>query len=274
MNKRPPRAITNEAIETYARDGVVHLKGMFDSAWVEQLRAQAEQDMSAPGDMKHELAESGDPGRFFTDTFLWPRNPEFKTFVFESPAAEVAGTIMDSSKINIVFDQLLIKEPETRQRTVWHHDLTYWPIKGAQVCTLWLALDPVTAETGAAEFVKGSHLWGQRYGPIAFRPGLDYAEDLPPVPDIEAMRGELEILQFEFEPGDCTLHHGLTVHGAPGNASGSLRRRAHVTRWAGDGVVYDPRPGIQPMLWDPAIEPGAPLDCDLWPEVWHRQKVA
>ncbi len=270
MNRHPPRAVTQAEIETYARDGVVHLKGMFDAEWVEHLRAQAERDMSTPGKMKHELAESGDPGRFFTDTFLWPRYPEFKTYVTESPAAELAGTVMGASKINIVFDQLLIKEPKTRQPTVWHHDLTYWPIKGAQVCTLWLALDPVTKETGSVEFVKGSHLWGQRYAPIAFRPDLDYGEDLPPVPDIEAMRDELEFLQFEFEPGDCTLHHGMMVHGAPGNTSGTQRRRAHVTRWAGDDVVYDPRPGIQPMLWDPPIELGAPLDCDLWPEIWRR----
>ena len=118
--------------------------------------------------------------------------------------------------------------------------------------------------------MKGSHLWGERYAPIAFRPDLDYAEDLPKVPDIDAMRERLEILQFEFEPGDCTVHHGLMVHGAPGNATEACRRRAHVTRWAGDNVVYDPRPGIQPMLWDPDLAAGAPLDCELWQQVWTR----
>ena len=274
MNQEPLRAITEDELETYARDGVVHLKGLFDPEWIAHLCEQADRDMRTPGEMKHELAEKDDPGRFFTDTFLWPRYPEFRSFVFDSPAAEVAGTVMHASRINIVFDQLLIKEPKTRQRTVWHHDLTYWPIRGDRVCTLWIALDPVTPETGAAEFVKGSHLWGQRYAPVAFRPEIDYAEDLPPVPDIEARRGELEILQFSFEPGDCTVHHGMTLHGAPGNASKVQRRRAHVSRWAGDGVVYDPRPGIQPMLWDPELAPGAPLDCDLWPEVWSRPLAA
>lgn len=274
MNKKPARAITQAEIETYARDGVVHLKNMFDADWVEHLRDQAEKDMSEPGEMKHELAGSGDTGRFFNDTFLWPRNPEFKSYVFESPAAELAGTVMASSRINIVFDQLLIKEPSTQQKTVWHQDVTYWPILGQKVCTLWLALDPVTARTGAVEFVKGSHLWGQRYGPIAFRADLDYAEDLPPVPDIEAKRRDLDLLQFEFAPGDCTIHHGMMVHGAPGNASDTQRRRAHVTRWAGDGVVYNPRPGIQPMLWEPPIKAGDALDCDLWPEIWRRKKAA
>ena len=56
---------------------------------------------------------------------------------------------------------------------------------------------------------------------------------------------------------------------AGGNRSQNVRRRAYATRWAGDEVVYDPRPNIQSMLWDPPLSPGDPLDCDLWPKVWQ-----
>jgi len=35
------------------------------------------------------------------------------------------------------------------------------------------------------------------------------------------------------------------------------------------GVVYDPRPNIQRMLWDPELSAGAPLDSELWPVVWQ-----
>lgn len=270
MNSALPREITEDELRTYEEDGVVLLKGMFDDDWVALLRELAEQDMSSPGEMKFELAEKGDPGRFYNNTFLWARHEDFRRVIFESPAAEIAARVLRSAKANIVFDQLLIKEPKTRQRTVWHHDLTYWPILGDQVCTLWLALDPATAESGAVEYVKGSHRWGQRFAPVAFRPEIEYGEPLPPVPDIDAQRGELEIVQYELEPGDCTLHHGLTVHGAPGNASQDRRRRAYTMRWAGDDVVYHPRPNIQPMLWEPDIAPGGPLDCDLWPQVWPK----
>jgi len=68
-------------------------------------------------------------------------------------------------------------------------------------------------------------------------------------------------------PGDCTIHHGLTVHGAPGNSSSRARRRAYITRWAGEDVTYNPRPNLQRMLRDPDIEAGQRLDCDLFPVV-------
>jgi len=269
MNPTPPRAITEEEIQAYENDGIVVLRQLFDSAWIEELRDLAEQDMAKPGPLVQELTPPGGSGRFFFDTFMWTYNEGFKKFVFESPCAEIAGSIMRSKKVNVFFDQLLIKEPGTTERTPWHHDIPYWPVRGTQVCSLWLALDPVTAQTGAVEYVKGSHLWGEQYHPPAFADDNRYKIDLPPVPDIDADRDQYEFLQFELEPGDCTVHHGLLVHGAPGNADGTQRRRAVVTRWAGDDAVYYPQPNIMPVMWDPDIPSGGPLDSDLWPVVWQ-----
>lgn len=270
MNSELMREITEDEVRRFHDDGVVFLEGMFDADWVEYIRQNAEKAIADPGELHHELAKEDDPGRFFTDTFVWHRHPEFRKFVFESPAAELVARVMESKKINIVFDQFLIKEPGTRERTVWHHDLTYWPIRGNQVCTLWLALDEVTPESGAMELVKGSHKWGKRFKPVAFVDPERYKTEEEPVPDIDAMRDELDIVQFHYKPGDCTIHHGLLVHGAPGNSRTDRRRRAYVTRWAGDDVVYDPRPNIQPMLWEPQLRKGEPLDSDLWPKVRER----
>ena len=269
MNTDLPRDVTRDEIETYLRDGVVLLKGLFNPEWVEFLRVLADEDMQSSGKLKYELAEGEDQGRFFADTFLWHRNDDFRRFVFESPAKLIISALMKVSKVNIVFDQLLVKEPNTSTRTHWHHDLTYWPILGDKVSTLWLALDETTAENGAVEYVRGSHLWGKRFRPTAFHPGTEYEETLPEAPDVEAMREDYDIIQYDLAPGDCTVHHGLTLHGAPGNVTTTRRRRAHITRWAGDDVVYHPRPNIQPMLFEPDLSPGAPLDSNLWPVVWR-----
>lgn len=265
------RAITEAEVATYAADGVVLLKGLFDLALVERLRSLVEADMAKESRMQLELSKAGDRGRFYGNTFVWQQTPGFREVIFESALAEAAGRVMGSRKVNIVFDQLLVKEPGTRERTRWHHDLPYWPILGDQVATLWLALDEVTAESGAVEYVKGSHLWGQRFKAEAFKEGVEYQEDLPPVPDIEAERERHEILQYELMPGDCTIHHGLTLHAAPGNARSDRRRRAYVTRWAGDDVVHHPRPGIQPMYEEPEVPAGAALDSPLWPVVWRAE---
>lgn len=268
------RPLSEAEIRTYEEDGIVLLKGMFDTEWVERLRALVDEDMANPGKLCQELTREGNPGRFFFDTFMWTYNDGFKQAVFDSPAAGIAAAAMRSDKVNIFFDQLLIKEPGTTERTPWHHDMPYWPVIGDQVCTVWVALDSVTAETGSVEYVKGSHKWGQRYRADAFAGDGRYKEDLPKVPDIDAMRDEVEMLQFEFEPGDCTVHHALLVHGAPGNARFDTRRRAYVTRWAGADATYFPRENIQQMMWEPTAEPGGPLDSPLWPVVIGARDVA
>lgn len=271
MNRAPLRPVTDGEIRTFATDGVVCLREMFDPEWVAFLHEAAEASLDDPGELHFEFAaERKDPGRFFFETFSWLHNSRCRQFVFESPAAEIAGTVMDASKVCIFFDQWLIKEPGTPTATPWHHDLPFWPVNGDQISTLWLALDEVTVATGAVEYVKGSHLWGQRYKAESFSGADRYKEDLPPLPDIEAMRDQLDFVQYELSPGDCTVHHGLTIHGAPGNTSSNRRRRALVTRWAGDDAVYYPRPNIQKIPRDPGITAGAPIECDLWPRVWAR----
>ena len=75
-----------------------------------------------------------------------------------TPWAEAAGRVMGADKTNLIFDQLLVKEPGTSTETVG----TRFDLAGrspASTATLWLALDPVTAETGAVEYLKGSHRW-------------------------------------------------------------------------------------------------------------------
>lgn len=146
------RAITSEEIKAYQEDGVVCLRQLFSPAWVEALQTAAEASLAKPGELHAELAElRQEKGRFFHDTFVWRRNEICRDFVFNSPAGIVAASILQSKKANIFFDQWLIKEPGTTTKTPWHHDMTYWSIDGWQIATLWLALDTVTAETGAVE---------------------------------------------------------------------------------------------------------------------------
>lgn len=260
--------ITPDDCRHFDEDGIVCLRGAFSKEWVELLRQAAEESMQAPGELHAELAaERQEKGRFFHDTFIWQRNATCKRFVFESAAARIAAQLMQSQKINLFFDQWLIKEPGTETETPWHNDMPYWPIDGRQICSVWVALDPVRTETGAVQYVKGSHRRGEKYKPASFSGGDQYKEDLPPVPDIEGNRDQYDIIAYDLEPGDCTVHHGFLVHGSPGNSSSSLRRRAYVSRWTGDDVVFHPRDGIQEMPTFPGIAPGGPLDSDLWPRI-------
>ena len=245
------RPITDAERDIYRRDGVVMLRRLFDASWLEDLRAYTDEVMRHPGAMGHDLGGPDDPGRFSADILVAP--PWLPPIRVRKPGRIRVGSLLGSRHPNIVFDQLLVKEPRTVEPTVWHHDLTYWPIKGS--ATLWLAMDDVTRATGAMEFVKGSHLWGEgatRLRLLVIRPTRLTSRRFP-ISTRCVMNSSLCNMNM---PGDCTIHHGLLVHFAGGNTSEHLRRRAYVTRWAGDDVVYDPRPNIQRMLRAPDIAQG------------------
>ncbi len=269
MNRDPFRPISDLDINTFASDGVLCLRQLFDADWVAYLREAVEADLTSPGTLHNDIARAG-TGCFPSDTFVWANISAFRKFMTDSPAPQAAAAIMASGKVNLLFDQILSKEPATSTETMWHHDATYWPVQGDQICTMWLALDPVTAANGAVEYVKGSHRWGQRFKAKAFVGDGRYKEDLPEVPDIGAERDKHDIVYFELEPGDCVIHHGLLVHGALGNTTKDKRRRGYVTRWCGDDVTYYPRPDIQRMLYDPDIPSGGSIDCQLFPVLWPR----
>lgn len=126
---------------SYDEDGVACLRRVFPAEWIEQLSADVEQALARPGPKAEEYTRPGSPGRFFGDLDLWRRHEIFRRFVFESPAARIAGETMGAHKVNFFYDQLLVKEPGTRERTPWHQDQPYWAVSGWQVCSIWLPLD-------------------------------------------------------------------------------------------------------------------------------------
>lgn len=271
MNREPGNAITETDIAAYERDGVTVLRGMFDADWIAEMGAAVDAAMAAPGPHAEDYTPEGGSGRFFGDLDLWQRHEAFRRFVFESPAAEIAARIMRATKVNFFYDQLLVKEPRTAERTPWHQDQPYWAVDGRQVCSLWTPLDPVP-KAACVEYVAGSHAWGRTFNPYHFMDGSPYAgTGLPPMPDIDAERDRHRILTWALEPGDCLVFQAMIVHGAPGTAGQPGRRRALATRWTGDDARYAVRQGeVAIPTSDPGLGHGDVMDCDLFPVVWPR----
>ena len=253
--------------ESYERDGVVCLRGLFSADWLEFLAAAIEDAMAHPGPHAEEYTPKGGAGRFFGDLELFHRLPAFRRFALESPAARIAGEAMGATRVNFFYDQLLVKEPGTAERTPWHQDQPYWAVSGRQVCSVWLALDPVPEDVGV-EYVCGSHAWPE-FSPYHFADGTPYAgTGLPALPDIEKERSKHRIARFAMAPGDCLVFQAMIVHGAPGNR-GAGRRRALSTRWAGDDARYCRRRGeVAIPTSDPGLAHGDRLDSERFPLVW------
>jgi len=167
--------------------------------------------------------------------------------------------------MHIVYDQLFVKEPGTKNETPWHTDHSYWHLAGGQVSTIWLSLDHLTKDS-VVKYVAGSHKWGLKHQIKSFSGDQDrYAAslELPPLPDIDAMekKGEVKVLAWDMEPGDVVVFDSYIVHGAPGNPSNTVRRRAYSTRWANTEVQFDSRPGTMHYTWKE--RGGKDLDCQL-----------
>lgn len=262
------------AIQAMERDGVVCLRGAFGPSWTAMLEQAVNVSMQQAGKDSYAVKRPGEAGMFFTDNFMWKRIPEFRRFVFESPAADLAVKLLRSSSLTFYFDFLLVKQAGTSSATPWHQDHSYWPINGRQVCNIWTALDVIPNET-ALRFVKGSHRYETLYRAVSFDPTTRHPNEIfdrKPPPDFD--RGEFdpndkcrEILSWDMEPGDSLIWYSRTFHSAPGNLS-RRRRAALSTSWFGDDVSYNEIPeGTGPTSRGENLIQGGPMECATFPRV-------
>ena len=256
----------------HQRDGAVVLRGVF-AGWVDRLREGVERNMREPGPYATENVklEEG-KGRFFDDYCNWQRIGEFRSFVMESPAAELAGSLMQSISAQIFHDHVLVKEPGTPKQTPWHQDMPYYCVDGAQTVSYWIPLDPVTTDN-TLRLVKGSHRWPKLVRPVKWSAGEDFyanEADFMDLPDIDA--GGFEILAPALEPGDAIAFSFRTVHGANGNF-GAARRRAFSCRFVGDDACFIQRPGrTSPPYPGISQQSGERLREDWFPTVWNAAR--
>lgn len=262
--------ITDGQVRRWRGDGVVHIPGAFEPQWIELLKQGVAEALADPGPLSKDYARPG-AGSFFTDHAMFRRLEAFRRFVFESPAARIAARLMGASRINLFDDHLLIKEPGTENPTHWHQDIPYYQVAGEQICSLWIPLDPVSRETGAMRFVKGSHRWGKLFRPIRIGLGeiVAEADELDgPAPDIDGEPDKYDTVTFDCAPGDCIAFHGAMLHGATANMSADTRRRALALRFAGDDATWRRRSYLPSQPDTPELTEGGPLDCAQYPRVW------
>ena len=156
----PDSHLVGEAdVETFDRDGVICLRGLFDARWVSRIRAAMDRVIANPSAEGKLLNPDGTPGRFERDLFMWMRDDDFRALVYDSPLGEIAAACMRSQRVTFIVDMMLTKEPNTPWPTPWHHDLPYGWYDGEQVCGLWLSLDHTTEDSGAvigcADLISG-----------------------------------------------------------------------------------------------------------------------
>jgi ectoine hydroxylase-related dioxygenase (phytanoyl-CoA dioxygenase family) len=272
IEQRVARAVTPELIAEFRKNGAVRIRHIFSSDELAMLREGIDNNIATPSPRAKVASRPDDPGWFFEDFCNWRDNPHYGRFLTETPAPSVAAALMGSDEVRFYHDHVLVKEPNTRQRTPWHQDQPYYNIAGAQNVSMWIPVDPVSRES-TLEFIAGSHLgpWLMPRTFIANEAKWFPEGSLADLPDIESNREQFPIVGWELDPGDMVCFHMLTLH-ASGGVGGNRRRRAFSLRFIGDDIRHTPRPwrtspefpGLAEVL--PA---DAPMDHPLFPVLWR-----
>ncbi len=262
-------SLSPSVIHDYQRDGAVVIRGALDASELAQLERGIEANLAAPGPLAAVASADDDPGRFFEDFCNWQRIPEYEHIMRHSALPSISAQLMQSQRVRLYHDHLLVKEAGTRQPTPWHQDQPYYNVDGRQNVSFWIPVDPVPRES-TLEFLAGSSD-GTWYMPRTFmtQQAKWFPEgSLADIPDMTLQENRNRVIGWALQPGDLVAFHMLTLHASAGSAN---RRRVFSARYLGDDMVHAPRswrtspefPGLRERL-----APGSPLAHPLFPEVW------
>ena len=285
MNTGLLRTITPDEIETYHRDGVLLLPGMFDKDWIELLNKGLDANIEAPTRRSRIWYKDTSGRSMFYDHTAWQGIEEYRKFIFNSPAAQICGQLMRSTTINFFFDSVFVRSTGTQFETPWHQDEPYWSVEGYDACSIWMPLGPVKRKN-ALSFVPGSHRLKTVFKQYNFG-------DLNPVrkknvdqvdfsdiaeqefPDINADPERFGVVSWDMQPGDCIAFNGRTMHGGSGKLDDGFELRVFTTKWVGDDVRIKFRDcGMDPDhsadMIEKDLKPGDRPGTNLYPRIWTR----
>ena len=279
----PPRTISDSEVEAFRRDGVVMLRAMFEPAWIELLAAGLSRHLGDPTERARVWDRDSAGRTMLWDSMAWHSVPEYQRFVYESPAAEIAGRMMAAAQARFFFDAVFVRSPGSQFETPWHQDEPYWSVEGHDTATIWMPLVPVTARSALA-FVPGSHLGGQVLAQPDFGTlNPDLAHDVArsdftaiadaSMPDIDANREAYGVVSWDMAPGDCVVFNGRTLHGGSGCLDAEAELSVFTSKWLGDDARIAFRdvgmdPDFSDLMRANGLAHGDRPDSTLFPLIW------
>jgi ectoine hydroxylase-related dioxygenase (phytanoyl-CoA dioxygenase family) len=231
------------ARDAYERDGVVHLPQVLAPADVAAALAAYEWSLAHPGPGASKIQQRTD-ALFYQDLCNTDCIPAYRDMLQSSPLPKVIADLWGTPDVWFMYEQVFLKEGGESRRTPWHQDSSYLAVGGDDLAVAWITFDAQTKED-SLEFVKGSHKGtlydGSRFDlddeTLPIYPG----DQLPRLPDIEAHRGDFDIVSFAVEPGDVVMFHPKMLHGGGATHMGK-RRRTLTLRFFGKNAFYETRP--------------------------------
>jgi len=258
--------LNKSIIESYNKNGVVVLRNVINKKWINILKKGVKKNFQIPSKYKCVYETKNKKELFYDDYCNWSRIEEYKNFIFQSNISKLAKTLMQTNKVNLFHEHVLIKEIGSKKRTPWHQDQSYYCVNGKDNCSFWIPLDKIDKKS-SPEFVVGSNKWNKQFLPTKFF-GHTYKQKddvFEHIPNIERNRKKYNIKSWKMNIGDVVVFNFSTVHGAPENKSKN-RRRAFSVRFTGDDATYIKRKGeMSPPFPNIKLKNGQTLDSKTFP---------
>lgn len=206
----------DELLESYQRDGVVKVPGLFPADDMALIREA----------IKHYIAEIV-PGLPAADYVLeadgttvrncWrmeAHDPFFASLASRPSLLNLVGPCVNGEPV-LMAVETFNKPGRVGSGVPPHQDNAYFCLSPADAVTVWIAVDAVSEANGPVYYVPGSHLQGPRlHAPSGVAGNSMGLLESPPAAPLFC---ELPA------PGDALLHHAETIHYSAPNTSDASR---------------------------------------------------
>lgn len=229
--------LSSEEVDFFHDQGYLSGIQLLDTTQIEVLKQELSEFFNpehAGSNLWHEYHtnESEDPDRvLFHALGAWRLRSGFHDLLW-NPAYLIPASQLLGGGVRFWHDQLFCKPAKHGGNVAWHQDYSYWTRTQPMAhLTCWTGLDRATQENGCLQYIPGSHRWD-------LLPITGLAGDMTAIQNVltDAQWGAFQNpVSIELEPGQCTFHHPLMVHGSFDNRT-EQPRRAVVLNLIRDGV--------------------------------------
>jgi len=199
-------------VSDYQRDGYAYVRGLFTAADLAPLIDALDQGGASPGGFSVTDSTGGQQ-----ELSVWMHLGDDLIGVIPrlAPMAALVEAVVGEGVAHW-HSKLSWKRPGSDARWDWHQDYGFWVDEGVErsdMCTVAIALGPITETNGCMRLVRGSHLLGR----IDVVPvGETMASD-PAV--VDSTIGRLDVELCELALGDVVVFHSNTLHSSGPNQS-------------------------------------------------------
>ncbi|WP_313639087.1 phytanoyl-CoA dioxygenase family protein [Paenibacillus sp.] len=222
-----------QKVDFYQNNGYfLHKKQLFSADKMSKLQTIFEEQLAQKGS---KLSDELDTPHF--------RDERLLEYLLSDEVLDLVEPFIGPN-IGLWSSHFISKEPFTGRPTPWHEDSAYWNGRLSsfeKIITVWLALDRSSEENGCMRVIPGTH-----------RNGFSEYEDVDSKNNLFASQiknvDESKAVNFELEPGECSLHDSRIIHGAKANTS-PYRRCGYTMRYFSTEAKVDLEKNANHKVW-------------------------